>query len=39
MTQTIELIARNIRRLREIKKFSQKEVAVNSNIPQGSIAV
>jgi len=35
MAQTIDLIARNIRRLREFKKFSQKEVAANSNIPQG----
>ena len=35
MAQTIELITRNIRRLREVKKLSQKEVAVNSNIPQG----
>ena len=35
MAQTTELIARNIKRLRELKKLSQKEVALDSNIPQG----
>ena len=35
MIQTVELIARNIKRLRELKKFSQKEVATAGTIPQG----
>ena len=35
MIQTVELIARNIKRLRELKKLSQKEVAVAGTIPQG----
>ena len=35
MIQTVELIARNIKRLRELRKLSQKEVAVAGTIPQG----
>ena len=35
MTQTVELIAANIRRLREIKELSQKEVSAKTKIPQG----
>lgn len=35
MTQTVELIARNIRQLRDLKKLSQKEVCAHSSIPQG----
>jgi len=35
MIQTVELIARNIKRLRELKKLSQKEVAAAGSIPQG----
>ena len=35
MTQTVELIARNIRQLRELKKLSQKQVCADSSIPQG----
>jgi transcriptional regulator with XRE-family HTH domain len=31
----VELIAKNIKRLRELKNFSQKEVCANSTIPQG----
>lgn len=35
MNETVELIARNIRRLRELKGLSQKEVSGQSNVPQG----
>ena len=35
MDSTVQLIASNIKRLREIKKFSQKEVCAASNVPQG----
>lgn len=35
MVQTVELIAKNIKRLREFKKLSQKEVCADSTIPQG----
>lgn len=35
MNSTVQLIAGNIRRLREIKDFSQKEVCAISNVPQG----
>ena len=35
MTKTVEVIAGNIRRLREIKKLSQKEVSAKTKIPQG----
>lgn len=35
MTQSISLISNNIKRLRELKKLSQKEVAAASGIPQG----
>jgi transcriptional regulator with XRE-family HTH domain len=35
MIQTVELIAKNIKRLRELKSLSQKEVCADSTIPQG----
>ena len=35
MTKTVELIADNIKRLRELKGLSQKEVAAASKVPQG----
>lgn len=35
MTEIINLISRNLKRLRELKKLSQKEVSANSNVPQG----
>jgi transcriptional regulator with XRE-family HTH domain len=35
MTKTVEVIAGNIRRLREIKELSQKEVSAKTKIPQG----
>lgn len=35
MVQTVELIAKNIRRLRDVKHLSQKEVCADSGVPQG----
>lgn len=35
MTKTVEVIAGNIRRLREIKELSQKQVSAKTKIPQG----
>lgn len=35
MNKTIELISGNIKRLRELKNLSQKEVAAASKVPQG----
>lgn len=35
MTKTVKLIIANIQRLRELKGFSQKEVAAAMGIPQG----
>jgi transcriptional regulator with XRE-family HTH domain len=35
MTNTVELIAKNIKRLRELKNLSQKEVCAASAVPQG----
>ena len=35
MENEVYLIAKNIKRLRELKKLSQKEVCAASNIPQG----
>ena len=35
MTPVVELIAKNIKRLREWKKFSQKEVCAGAGLPQG----
>jgi transcriptional regulator with XRE-family HTH domain len=35
MTGVTELIAGNIKRLRELKKISQKEVSADSGVPQG----
>lgn len=35
MVQTVELIAKNIRRLRELKSFSQKEICAEAGLPQG----
>ncbi|MDP2234907.1 MAG: helix-turn-helix transcriptional regulator [Bacteroidales bacterium] len=35
MVQTVELVARNIRRLRDVKQLSQKEVCADSGVPQG----
>ena len=35
MTKTVKLITANIQRLRELKGFSQKEVAAAMSIPQG----
>jgi hypothetical protein len=35
MTPIVELIAKNIKRLREWKKFSQKVVCVSAGLPQG----
>ena len=35
MTKTVKLITANISRLRELKGFSQKEVAAAMDIPQG----
>ena len=35
MSNTVTLIARNIRRLREFKNLSQKETCAGSGIPQG----
>ena len=35
LKQTVALIAKNIRRLRDIKHLSQKEVCADSVVPQG----
>ena len=35
MTPIVELIAKNIKRLRELKKISQKEVCGGAGLPQG----
>jgi transcriptional regulator with XRE-family HTH domain len=35
MIQTVELIAKNIKRLRELKSLSQKEVCADADFPQG----
>ncbi|MEI5984373.1 helix-turn-helix transcriptional regulator [Sphingobacterium sp. PU5-4] len=35
MAQTVALISKNIKRLREVKHLSQKEVCVESGVPQG----
>jgi transcriptional regulator with XRE-family HTH domain len=35
MSPVVAIIADNIKRLRELKNLSQKEVAVTSGIPQG----
>jgi transcriptional regulator with XRE-family HTH domain len=35
MVQTVELIAKNIRRLRDVKHLYQKEVCADSGVPQG----
>ena len=35
MSQLTEVIATNIRRLREVKSLSQKEVSASSGVPQG----
>ncbi|HRI02021.1 MAG TPA: helix-turn-helix transcriptional regulator [Saprospiraceae bacterium] len=35
MVQTVELIAKNIRCLRDVKHLSQKEVCADSCVPQG----
>jgi transcriptional regulator with XRE-family HTH domain len=35
MDTIVQLIATNIKRLRELKKLSQKEVCAASNVPQG----
>ncbi|SRR6266542_2867438 len=35
MTNTVELIAKNIKRLRELKNLSQKEICATSGLPQG----
>ena len=35
MTHSVELISKNLKRLRELKKLSQKDVAINSGVPQG----
>lgn len=35
MSQVVEVIAGNVKRLRESKKFSQKEVCAGTGIPQG----
>jgi transcriptional regulator with XRE-family HTH domain len=35
MSRTIQLIATNIKRLREIKELSQKQVSAATKIPQG----
>ena len=35
MEETTQLISNNIKRLKEFKKLSQKEVAADSGIPQG----
>ena len=35
MSKTVQLVAANIKRLREIKQLSQKEVSAKTKIPQG----
>lgn len=35
MSRLTEVIATNIRRLREVKRLSQKEVSASSGVPQG----
>ena len=35
MAHTVELIAKNIRRLRDVKQLSQNEVCADSGVPQG----
>ena len=35
MAQVVEVIAKNIKRLREVKGLSQKEIYTGSGIPQG----
>lgn len=35
MTQTVSLIAKNIKHLREVKNLSQKEICADSGVPQG----
>ncbi|WP_447951801.1 helix-turn-helix domain-containing protein [Chryseobacterium koreense] len=35
MTQTVDIISKNIKRIREVKKLSQKEICADSGVPQG----
>lgn len=35
MVQTVGLVAKNIRRLRNVKQLSQKKVCADSGVPQG----
>lgn len=35
MAQVVEVIAKNIKRLREVKALSQKEICSDSGVPQG----
>ena len=35
MTQTVSLIAKNIKHFRDIKNLSQKEICADSGVPQG----
>lgn len=38
MANTVELIARNIKRLRGLKNLSQKEICAGSGVPQGQFS-
>ena len=38
MTQIIGLLAKNIKRLRELKQLSQKEISARSGVPQGQFS-
>ena len=35
MTQTVSLIAKNIKHFRDVKNLSQKEICADSGVPQG----
>jgi transcriptional regulator with XRE-family HTH domain len=38
MINTVSLIAKNIKRLRDIKNLSQKEICISSGVPQGQFS-
>ncbi|SIT28354.1 helix-turn-helix domain-containing protein [Chryseobacterium gambrini] len=35
MSRTVDVIAKNIKRIREVKNLSQKEICTDSGVPQG----
>lgn len=39
MTQTVSLIAKNIKHFRDVKNLSQKEICADSGVPQGQYSL